>query len=250
MSKEKKGAVAGKILPIVLKQYEAVVAGSSALIYKFISTNKMQVVRDLRATLDAGQKVGQINSIRPAYATQFLLAGYVIELLGEKTLPANVAVFMKEVEVFHRSFGAKIAVEKASACKTWAQFVSMGRKAESKKKIEKARKEQENGTAGKNSLKGKKGGTQSVPVTEMKGELVIPDTLAKALDADALILFFVNRMQSLEGNALIAKDKVLASKAISILNHALNTRVVPKGAKAPKGASAGTIGNPKVVVNA
>ncbi len=204
----------------MLKDYQGLIGDTSKLSYAFIKKHKAVVQRDIEATLKEGEKAGQVSGIRPTYSKQFSLAGYVLE--NKWTFPANVADFMKEVEVFHRAFGAKSAIEEASKAKSWAEFVKAGRSKEKKNASAKAKREADKGMTGasQGNAEGKraKGGTQVLPVEMLGGELVIPDTIAGVVTVGISLKFFAKRLNTAKDIALSADEIVLADEVIKRLS--------------------------------
>ena len=224
----------GKVIASMLKDYQGLVAGTSALSYAFIKKHKAVVQRDIEATLKEGEKAGQVSGIRPAYSKQFSLAGYVLQ--NKWTFPANVADFMKEVEVFHRAFGAKDAVEKASPLKSWDAFVKAGRAQEKRNASAKEKAKADKGMTGasQGNAEGEraKAGTKVMPVEVMAGELVIPDTIAGVVTVGMSLKFFAKRLNSAKDISLTADEIVLADEIIKRLSGIVK---VAKSAKHPAG---------------
>lgn len=209
----------GKVIASMLKDYQGLVAGTSALSYAFIKKHKAVVQRDIEATLKEGQSSGEVSGIRPTYSKQFSLAGYVLE--NKWAFPANVADFMKEVEVFHRAFGAKDSIEKASESKSWADFTKAGRAKAKRNKSAKAKAQADKGMTGAsqgNAEGERKAGTKSVPVEVMAGELVIPDTIAGVVTVGMSLKFMAKRLNSAKDISLSADEILLADEVIKRLS--------------------------------
>ena len=224
----------GKVIASMLKDYQGLVAGTSALSYAFIKKHKAVVQRDIEATLKEGEKAGQVSGIRPTYSKQFALAGYVLQ--NKWTFPANVADFMIEVEVFHRAFGAKDAVEKASGFKAWAEFTKAGRAQEKRNKSAREKAQADKGMTGasQGNAEGEraKAGSKTMPVEVMAGELVIPDTIAGVVTVGMSLKFFAKRLNSAKDISLTADEIVLADEIIKRLSGIVK---VAKSAKHPAG---------------
>ena len=218
----------------MLKDYQGLVAGTSALSFAFIKKHKAVVQRDIEATLKEGQKAGEVSGIRPTYSKQFSLAGFVLENKWE--FPANVADFMTEVEVFHRAFGAKDSIEKAGASKSWADFVKAGRKQAAKNASAKAKAKADKGMTGasQGNAEGEraKSGSKVLPVEVMAGELVIPDTIAGVVTVGMSLKFFAKRLNSAKDISLSADEIALADEVLKRLNAIVK---VAKSAKHPAG---------------
>ena len=214
------GKAEGKVIASMLKDYQGLVAGTSALSYAFIKKHKAVVQRDIEATLKEGAKAGDVSGIRHTYSKQFAIAGFVLE--NKWTFPANVADFMKEVEVFHRAYGAKDATEKASALKSWADFVKAGRAQEKRNASAKAKKQADNGMTGasQGNAEGEraKAGSKVLPVEVMSGELVIPDTIAGVVTVGMSLKFFAKRLNSAKDISLSADEVALADEVIKRLS--------------------------------
>ena len=227
------GKAEGKVIASMLKDYQGLVAGTSALSYAFIKKHKAVVQRDIEATLKEGAKAGDVSGIRPTYSKQFALAGFVLE--NKWQFPANVADFMKEVEVFHRAYGAKEATEKASALKSWAEFVKAGRAQEKRNTSAKAKKRADEGMTGAsqgNAEGTRKTGTKVLPVEVMAGELVIPDTIAGVVTVGMSLKFFAKRLNAAKDISLSADEIELADEIIKRLTAIAK---VAKAAKHPAG---------------
>jgi len=224
----------GKVIASMLKDYQGLVAGTSALSYAFIKKHKAVVQRDIEATLKEGEKAGQVSGIRPTYSKQFSLAGYVLE--SKWAFPANVADFMKEVEVFHRAFGAKVAIEEASKVNTWADFVKAGRKKAVKNASAKAKDKADKGMTGasQGNAEGEraKSGSKVLPVEMLGGELVIPDTIAGVVTVGISLKFFAKRLNTAKDIALSADEILLADEVIKRLSAIVK---VAKSANHPAG---------------
>jgi hypothetical protein len=223
----------GKVIASMLKDYQGLVAGTSALSYSFIKKHKAVVQRDIEATLKEGAKAGQVSGIRHTYSKQFSLAGYVLE--NKWAFPSNVADFMTEVEVFHRGFGAKASIEEASKCKAWADFVKAGRKQEKKNASAKAHKEAKDGMTGAsqgNAEGERKAGSKVLPVEVMAGELVIPDTIAGVVTVGMSLKFFAKRLNAAKDISLSADEVALADEVIKRLSAIVK---VAKSANHPAG---------------
>jgi hypothetical protein len=210
----------GKVIASMLKDYQGLVAGTSALSYAFIKKHKAVVQRDIEATLKEGQKAGEVSGIRPAYSKQFSLAGYVLE--NKWDFPANVADFMTEIEVFHRAFGAKDSIEKASDCKAWADFVKKGR-AQAKRNAsakEKAKADKGMTGASQGNAEGEraKSGSKVMPVEVLGGELVIPDTIAGVVTVGMSLKFFAKRLNTAKDISLSKDEIALADEVIKRLS--------------------------------
>ena len=223
----------GKVIASMLKDYQGLVAGTSALSYAFIKKHKAVVQRDIEATLKEGEKAGQVSGIRPTYSKQFSLAGYVLE--NKWVFPANVADFMKEVEVFHRAFGAKVAIEEASKPKTWADFVKAGRTKEKRNASAKEKAKADKGMTGasQGNAEGERGkGSKVLPVEMLGGELVIPDTIAGVVTVGISLKFFAKRLNTAKDISLSADEIQLADEVIKRLSAIVK---VAKSAKHPAG---------------
>lgn len=208
----------GKVIASMLKDYQGLVAGTSALSFAFIKKHKAVVQRDIEATLKEGQKAGEVSGIRPAYSKQFSLAGYVLE--NKWDFPANVADFMTEIEVFHRAFGAKDSIEKASEAKSWAEFIKKGR-AQAKRNAsakEKAKADKGMSGASQGNAEGARAkGSKVMPVEVMAGELVIPDTIAGVVTVGMSLKFFAKRLNSAKDISLSKDEIALADEVIKRL---------------------------------
>jgi hypothetical protein len=224
----------GKVIASMLKDYQGLVAGTSALSYAFIKKHKAVVQRDIEATLKEGAKAGQVSGIRHTYSKQFSLAGYVLE--NKWAFPANVADFMTEIEVFHRAFGAKVAIEEASKAKSWDAFVKAGRTQEKRNASAKAHKESKDGMTGasQGNAEGEraKSGSKVLPVEMLGGELVIPDTIAGVVTVGISLKFFAKRLNTAKDIALSADEILLADEVIKRLSAIVK---VAKSANHPAG---------------
>jgi hypothetical protein len=224
----------GKVIASMLKDFQGLVGQTSVLAYAFIKKHKAVVQRDIEATLKEGSKAGEVSGIRPTYSKQFGLAGFVLE--NKWAFPANVADFMKEVEVFHRAFGAKEATEKASALKSWAEFVKAGRTQEKRNASAKAKAKADKGMTGatQGNAEGEraKAGTKSLPVEVLGGELVIPDTIAGVVTVGMSLKFFAKRLNTAKDISLSADEIALADEVIKRLGAIVK---VAKSAKHPAG---------------
>ena len=217
----------------MLKDYQGLVAGTSSLSYAFIKKHKAVVQRDIEATLKEGQKAGSVSGIRPAYSKQFSLAGYVLE--NKWDFPANVEDFMTEVEVFHRAFGAKVSIEKASAVKSWADFVKAGRTQAKRNASAKEKAKSDKGMSGasQGNAEGERAkGSKVMPVEVMAGELVIPDTIAGVVTVGMSLKFFAKRLNAAKDISLSADEITLADEVLKRLNAIVK---VAKSAKHPAG---------------
>jgi hypothetical protein len=210
----------GKVIASMLKDYQGLVGQTSALSYSFIKKHKAVVQRDIEATLKEGMKAGEVSGIRHTYSKQFSLAGYVLQ--NKWTFPANVAEFMTEVEVFHRAFGAKDSVEKASACKSWDEFKKAGRKQATKNTSAKEKAKADKGMTGASQGNAEgaraKSGSKTHPVEVMAGELVIPDTIAGVVTVGMSLKFFAKRLNSAKDISLSADELALADEVIKRLS--------------------------------
>jgi hypothetical protein len=209
----------GKVIASMLKDYQGLVAGTSALSFAFIKKHKAVVQRDIEATLKEGQKAGEVSGIRPAYSKQFSLAGYVLE--NKWDFPANVADFMTEIEVFHRAFGAKDSIEKASEAKSWAEFVKKGRTQSKRNASAKEKAKADKGMSGAsqgNAEGARAKGSKVMPVEVMAGELVIPDTIAGVVTVGMSLKFFAKRLNTAKDISLSKDEIALADEVIKRLS--------------------------------
>lgn len=224
----------GKVIAGMLKDYQGLVAGTSALSFAFIKKHKAVVQRDIEATLKEGQKAGEVSGIRPTYSKQFSLAGYVLE--NKWAFPANVADFMTVIEVFHRAFGAKNCIEEASKCKTWAEFVKVARSKAAKNKSARDKAKADKGMTGAsqgNAEGARAKGSKTIPAEIMAGELVVPDSVAGLLTVGMALRFFSNRLDSAVDVALTADEIILAEKVSKRL---ASLAKIAKSAHPSKGA--------------
>lgn len=195
----------GKVIPALVKEYHAIIAGNEGAIRGFIRKAHKTTARDLEATLKEAAKAGAISAIRPAYANYFGLANTALSIPGADKVA--VADFMKVVAVAQRTLRKDGALELVARVNSWADFESKTRDAESIKKSKSPR-------AGKGRSKNGK-----VKTSFKDADSLISSMLNAWAEMEDVTITDLDSAEKLAGALKVAIQSSKALKAQSKANH-------------------------------